>query len=74
MAGAARPHRRPITVGSRRECRIYRRFEKIKGALKELRETVLVARRANVEQNDRLVKLDLIMDNMINNFCDPELM
>jgi hypothetical protein len=40
----------------------------------ELRETVLEARRANVEQNDRLVKLDLIMDNMINNFCDPELM
>jgi hypothetical protein len=61
-------------VGSTRERRIYRRFDKIKGALEQLRETVLEARKANVEQNDRLVKLDLIMDNMIKNFCDPEMM
>ena len=57
-----------------REHRIYRRFDKIKGALEQLWETVLEARKANVEQNDRLVKLDLIMDNMIKNFCDPEMM
>ena len=82
-AAAAGQHRRPftagsrweqITVGSTQERRIYRRFNKIKGALEQLWETVLEARKANIEQNDRLVKLDLIMDNMIKHFCDPEMM
>ena len=56
------------------ECRIYHCFDKIKGALKQLWETVLKACKVNVEQNDHLVKLDLIMDNMIKNFSDPEMM
>jgi len=65
--------RQPLVVGVQ-HARIIRRFQKIKNVLVNLREVVGEARRVNQEQHDRLYKIDLFMESMINNFLDPDTM
>jgi hypothetical protein len=51
-----------------------RRFKKVKNSLMILRDELAEARKYNHEQNDRLHKIDLVMENIVNNFLDASSM
>jgi hypothetical protein len=53
------------------QARIERRLAKIKHAVVSLRKNLAEARRLNHEQNERLLRIDLFMENIVNNFLDP---
>jgi hypothetical protein len=47
-----------------------RRFKKIRGTMMNLRRELAEARRINNELNDRLHKIDLVMENIVTNFLN----
>jgi len=64
--------RTPRTVSELRARHIQfeRRFKKIRGTMMNLRRELAEARRINNELNDRLHKIDLVMENIVTNFLN----
>ena len=72
----------PSTTGARltmrevrqRQERIQHRFNKINAAITGLRKDLAEARRHSLEQSDRLLRIDIFMENILDNYLDSSTM
>ena len=63
-----------MVVGSADHRRMLRHFQKVKGVLRHVRSIMAETRRVSAWQADHIHQMDIIMENLILHFLDPETM
>ena len=63
-----------MVVGSADHRQMIQHFQKVKGVLRHIHSIMAETHRVSAQQADRMHQMDIIMENLILHFLDPETM